>query len=347
MAESTNGVPPGEEEGLEERPASVGDQPRETVNGESDVRSTSRWRLWLALLLIIAALPSGWFLLPESTRQRWTDMLMNSMPLREASNPEVALTPSAPPTPKAATLVQAPTQTPAPRVTTPKPSRASNNPAPLPAATSEEVKLLIATMEGLKRNMQALQNELEAQRQEFRARQQLELRTRLRWIASPETLLPQMVNFWQDIASLPLLSKTERSAVKNMQQLALNDTDKLNTWSTQLKRMAATLPVPDHQDLIPKLENPAFSWLSDEFHLWPVSSPQQRSLSELRTRLLNTAHALTVEIWPEPEAWQRLLADLREQLGDDAQLALPEHLDGIRKDITTMRTKAANWLEKL
>ena len=156
-----------------------------------------------------------------------------------------------------------------------------------------------------------------------------------------------MASFWQDIALLPMLNTNDRNEAKTMQRLAADDATKLAGWSQQLKRLAATLPVPQHQDIIPKPKNPAFSWLTGKFHLRPVPMPEQQNLLGLRVRLLNTAHVLAIEIWPQPKTWRHLLADLREQFGDDADLALPEHLDNIRKDIKTMRVKAANWLEKL
>jgi len=156
-----------------------------------------------------------------------------------------------------------------------------------------------------------------------------------------------MTDFWQDITLLPLLSESERNEAKTMRKLAANDMDKLNAWSIQLKRLAATLPVPEHQDIIPKPEQPAFSWFAGKFHLRPVPTPEQQALSKLRTRLLETVRVLTVEMWPEPKVWRHLLADLREQFGDDVDLSLPERLDGIQQDIATMRAKAASWLENL
>jgi len=216
-----------------------------------------------------------------------------------------------------------------------------------PAASSEEVKALMAAIHDLQRNMGALQNRQAELQQELHAKQQLELRARLRWIANPQSQLPQMSSFWQDIALLPMLNDGERHEAEAMRKLAADDADKLDAWTAQLKRLAATLPVPEHQDIIPKPENPAFSWLTGKFHLRPAPTPEQQALTGLRTRLLNTSHALNVEIWPEHKIWRHLLADLREQFGDDADLALPERLDNIQKDIASIRAKATNWLEKL
>jgi len=353
MAESVNGKAPEEVQGLEDQSTPeavtpVQDQSQENVETPARdvaVRSSSHGKLWLVLLLIVAALPLGWFLLPENTRQRWTDTLMNRISPAKVSDTGIASAP-VPVTPTVAP--PEPIQTPAPHEATPQPSSpTSSTPAMPPAASSEEIEALITTMGKLQRSMQALQDKQVELRQELHARQQLELRTRLRWIANPQSQLAQMASFWQDIALLPMLSESERSEAETMRKLAAGDADKLGAWTARLKRLATTLPVPEHQDVIPKPGNPTLSWLIEKFHLRPAPTPEQQALTELRTRLLNTAHALTVQIWPEHKTWRHLLADLREQFGDDADLALPERLDNIRKDIAAMRAKAVSWLEQL
>jgi len=353
MAESTNGKAPEEVQGLEdpsmpEAVAPAQDQSQENIETpaeETAVRSSSHGKLWLVLLLIVAALPLGWFLLPENTRQQWTDTLMNRISPAEVSNTDIAPAPppqAATPAPVMPTVAPPePIQAPTPHIATPQPSPASGTPT---AASSEEVEALITAMEKLQSSMQTLQDKQAELRQELQARQQLELRTRLRWIANPQSQLVQMASFWQDIALLPMLSESERNEAETMRKLAAGDADKLAAWTARLKRLAATLPMPEHQDIIPKPENPVFSWLIEKFHLRPAPTPEQQALTELRMRLLNTAHALTVQIWPEHKTWRHLLADLREQFGDDADLTLPARLDNIRKDIAAMRTKAASWL---
>ncbi|MDQ6959934.1 MAG: hypothetical protein Q9M27_02805 [Mariprofundaceae bacterium] len=370
MAESGNGKVAKEEQDLVDHPASGVDTSVQEPSPENmdipaeeiPTQSSSHAIRWLALLLIIAALPLGWFLAPEDTRQKWTDMLASRPPPQNISHVDVA------PAPQAQAEVPAPTvvasvsrsadpeagqpashvpQAVAPVVVAPHAAPTSDKRKAPQAVTSEEVRVLMATMGELQGHMQALQDTQTELHRELIARQQLELRTRLRWIASTRTLLPQMTDFWQDIALLPLLSKNERREAEVMRKLAANDADKLNAWGVQLKRLAATLPVPLHQDIIPKPEQPAFSWLAGKFHLRPVPTSEQQKLSELRARLLEAAHLLSVEIWPEPKVWRRLLADLREQFGDDADLSLPEHPGDIQKDIATMHAKAANWLEQL
>ncbi len=379
MAESADGHVNGEAQASADHAASGVDKPAQdqsqenatTPAAETSTRPSSHRMRWLALLLIVAVLPLGWFLLPGNVRQEWTGALMNHIALRKISHvapashtqvqvPAVAA-PSAVPTisvaPKEAPPRSLASETTAPvvpaqgsttAVAAPHASPASpGEHTTLPAVTPEEVKALVAAMGALQNNIRALENEQEAMGHELHARQQLELHARLRWITSTSTLLPQMADFWQDITLLPLLNASERSEATTMWKMAEKDADKLRAWSTRLKRLAATLPVPQHQDIIPKPKQAIFSWLTGKFHLRPAPTPEQRTLSELRMRLLDTAHVLTVEIWPKHKAWRHLLADLRQQFGDDADLSLPQRLDGVRKDITAMRAKAASWLGRL
>ncbi|MDQ6958826.1 MAG: hypothetical protein Q9M24_06900 [Mariprofundaceae bacterium] len=360
MAESANGKAPEEVQGLEDQSTPEAATPvqeksqesMETPAEEDSVRSSSHGKFWLVLLLIVAALPLGWFLLPENTRQKWTETLMNRTPSVEVSDTDI--TPAPMPPPQAATSTPTtPTETPSEPIQAPTAHMVAPQPAPTfnthpipPAASSEEVEALITAMGELQNSMQALQDKQVELRQELHARQQLELRTRLRWIANPQSQLAQMASFWQDITLLPMLSEGERNEAETMRKLAADDADKLDTWTARLKRLAATLPVPEHQDIIPKPKNPVLAWLIEKFHLRPAPTPEQQALAKLRAKLLNTAHALTVQIWPEHKVWRHLLADLREQFGDDADLALPERLDNIQKDIAAMRAKASIWLEK-
>ncbi len=375
MAEPANGKANGEEQGrdLVDHPTSgvkTPDQGQSREAGSMPVEATSppsssHGIRWLILLLMIVVLSLGWFLLPENTRQRWTDTLMNRIPLHKIGEvvPASPVRSNVPASavPKAGSVMPKtlPFQPAAPEAVPSVASVRAFTPAAMPhpppasdqrmtpgPVTSEEAKVLMAAMGKLQSKMQVLEGDQTALHHELYVRQQLELRTRLRWITSTGTLLPQMADFWQDIELLPLLSESERNTAQTMRKLAANDADKLNAWRTQLKRLAATLPVPEHQDIIPKPEQPVFSWFTGKFHLRPAPTPEQRKLSKLHARLLDTAHVLTVEIWPKPNVWRHLLADLREQFSDDADLALPERLDGIQKDIATMRAQAASWLEQ-
>lgn len=373
MAESENGNVPGEDSGLVDDAGSTDDtsvsnQSREGTEvpvDDTTAPAPSHGKRWLLLLLIIVALPPlGWFLSPKDMRQQWINILMNRTSPQKISSMEVTPEPAprtvvplpptppepAPPAVVPPVLTQPPAQLSKPRMTTLEPSPSFNKHNTRPVATSEEIKALMATIHDLQNNMDVLRSkqiELSELRQQLDTGQQLELRARLRWIANPQSQLPQMARFWQDITLLTILSEDKRHEAESMRKLAADDVDQVRMWRQRLKRLAATLPVPEHPDVIPKPENPAFSWLTGRIHLRPAPTVEQQQLSQLRTRLLNISHALNVEIWPTGKTWRHLLADLREQFGDDVDLALPEHLDKVQKDITSMRGKAVNWLGEL
>jgi len=364
-------VPEKEEDARNRQPEQKGKPAKQTAP-----RSASSIFLRLILFALIIGVPLGWFLIPEGTRQSWTGMLTghpsqqnpgkaepSSAPLPSSTSRATPPTPVRPPAPLASlpgkSLTEksvaeksaaAPSTEPqhhpaAPRAAEPPQPSASRKPAPHPAATTEEVRALMTAMDSLRDDMKTLRNTQAGLRREMQVRQQLELRDHLRMIASPESRLPQMASLWRDIALLPILSADERAETKSMWKLAGANAKKLADWINRLKQLAGSLPEAGHKDMIPKPRNPAFSWLTGKFHLRPAPTLEQRELSALRQRLLTTAHALTVEIWPEHKVWRHLLTDLREHFGDDADLGLPERLDGTRKDAASMRAKAADWLE--
>jgi len=346
----TPSVPKMEEDTRDQQP-----EQEEKPAAKTASRSTSSGFLWLILLLLIIGLPLGWFLIPEGTRQSWTGMLTGHPPQQSPGKADISSAPVQPlasrpaPPPSVTRKSAAPSATAvrrpaAPRAAEPPPLSASRKPVPHPAATTEEVKALMTAMDGLREDMETLRNTQAELRRELQARQRLELRDYLRLIAGPESQLPRMASLWRDIALLPILSADERTEAEGMWKLAGANAKKLAGWIGRLKRLAGTLPEAEHKDMIPKPHNPAFSWLTGKFHLRHAPASEQRKLSALRNRLLTTAHALAVEIWPEHKAWRHLLTDLREHFGDDADLGLPEHLDGIRKDAAGMRAKAADWL---
>ncbi len=352
MAESKN-----EQEAEQETP--IQDTARkdvETPENDTNTPLSSHGKRWLLLLLImVSLLLLGWFLSSQNMRQQWIDIVINHMPpqainkMNHSSEPASSSVISIPvpamhvSSGNIETVPQPPKLSPV----VPEPVPSFQNNSAHPAATSKEINVLIATIHDLQNKVESLQGkqaDLTALRRALDARQRLELRARLRWIANPQASLSQMASFWQDITLLPMLSENKQREAGSMRQLAAEDAGHLKLWSKKLKQLAAALPVPIHQDIIPKPENPVFSWLTGRIHLRPAPTPEQQAASQFRARLLNTAHALTLEVWPTHRAWRRLLADLRERFGDDADLALPEHLDGIQKDITRMRKTATVWL---
>lgn len=356
MAESENGQEPKQETPVQDKARKDVEPPANDM--DTDTPSPPHGKRWLLLLLImVALLLLGWFLSPQDMRRQWIDTVINHMPpqaINKMNHPQEPASSAVISTPVSSMHepsgnIETVPQLPKHPAIVPEPVPSFHKDDAHPAATSEEINALIATIHDLQNKVESLQGkqtDLATLHRELDARQQLELRARLRWIANPQTPLSQMVGFWQDITLLPMLSENKQREAGNMQQLAVDDARHLKLWSEKLKQLAAALPVLVHQDIIPKPANPVFSWLTGRIHLRPAPTPEQQVASQFRARLLNTAQALTLEVWPTHKAWRHLLADLRERFGDNADLALPEHLDGIQKDIASMRKTATVWLEQ-
>ena len=289
---------------------------------------------WLLVIIILAGLPAaGWFLLPEDMR----DTLRKTFSIENM---------------KSVTPIR--TEAPAPVEPAPAPEPvAAPEPEPvqpiLPEdiATSEEVRALMRTIDALRGEMGALQSEQSALRQDLRARQQLELRMRLRRLIRPDVSLTQMAAYWQDIALLPILSGDERQKAESLRERADSNAAMVAAWRRHLEGFAERLSLPAGEDIIPKRDDSWWGWIADQFHLRRVPLTKQRELLALRKRLLTASHDLAVERWPETKPWNRLLSDLRAQFGDEADRELPERFKAIQEDIQAMRDSAGQWLEQL
>lgn len=191
--------------------------------------------------------------------------------------------------------------------------------------------------------MQAGQAEL---RQQLQARQQMELRSKLRWLASPGIGLAQQAAMWSDIAALPGLDDAQRTTAETMAKLAQDDVLHVAAWRKILTNLAAKLPEMQHADVLPKAHNKYVAWLIDAFHLHqaPAESDQQRANLERQT--LAMAQSLASENWPQARDWRDLVMALQYQFGDASNLGLPGSLD-VTQHIASMRENAAAWLEKL
>jgi hypothetical protein len=175
----------------------------------------------------------------------------------------------------------------------------------------------------------------------------LELQVRLRWLRDPETLLPRMVAFWQDIALLPILTADERSLAESRSQQARDNAAKIESWRKHLKDFSDSLDLPSGEDVIPKQGDDWWGWIVNQFHLRRVPVNEQLELVNLRQRLAMVRHDLGVEIWPETKLWNRLLSDLRIQFGDEVDQMLPERFNEIQEEIQALRDSASQWLEQL
>jgi len=319
---------------------------------------------WLFLLFIFIGLPAAWLFTPSETRQLAMDTLSqftsatqhpaNLEPAADMAANEQPVQADEPETPEIITLAvpeSAPTALPAeaPATHQQTSNQQANNQqtAVSPAPSATQTDALIDEMQQLRNDLSAMQQTQIALQHQLQARQQLELRAWLRWIAQKETHLQQRAALWDDIATLPLLNDAQRQIATDLAALSRTDLLQINNWQAALTRLAEQLPVARQTDILPKPDNDRFAWLSDAFHLRPAPGDAEKQRAALRLRMQDMQHALAIENWPQPRVWRRFLGALRDQFGDDTDLGLPENLRDIRQHIEEQRGLAADWLENL
>jgi len=301
----------------------------------------SRSRRWpWFLLIIILSLPAVWFLMPAEMRQPYAERLQQWL---DRKPPVATDTPAKVADPIATSIHQeesVPEPVPAPL--------ASSMPEATPSsASAEEVGALIQSIDSLQTRLKQMQDKQTALSQAITTRQALDLRTRLRWVAEPENRLSQLQIYWEDITLLPILSETEHAQATQM----LHSTHKLlvnvRAWQNRLTHLANALPIPEAKEISIKSENKWLAWLAGQFRLRTSPNREGKRLLALRSQLLSAEQQLAREQWPQPEVWQHLLSQLKQQLGNDAELALPENFESVQNDIQALRHTAQGWLEGL
>jgi len=232
-----------------------------------------------------------------------------------------------------------------PAIETPEPNRASAS-AP-PAASSAEVRSLLDAMRALQTEMQHLREQTAALREALARREWLDLRDRLRHIAAPNTLLPDMASDWREISLIPRLNDEERDLASRMQALAEQDAAKLSALEGELERLAKRLPVARSPNVLPQPNQPWLANIVGRFELRRAASADARADATLRHRLLRTARDLATQNWPDAATWRHLLMDIRERFGDAAGLKLPSRLEDLQEDASRMHETASSWLRRL
>ena len=303
--------------------------------------SRSRHWPWF-LLIIILSLPAVWFLMPAEMRQPYAERLQQWLDRKPPIAADTPVKADAPATPGIHQKESAPVpeQTPEPLV--------SSMPEATPSSASvEEVGALIQSIDSLQTRLKQMQDKQTALSQAITTRQALDLRTRLRWVAEPENRLSQLQIYWEDITLLPILSEAEHAQATQM----LHSTHKLlinvRAWQSRLTHLANALPIPQAKEISIKSENKWLAWLAGQFRLRTSPNREGKRLLALRSQLLSAEQQLAREQWPQPEVWQHLLSQLKQQLGNDAELALPENFESVQNDIQALRHTAQGWLEGL
>jgi len=291
---------------------------------------SSRW-LWIILVIFILMLPFGWLLAPEKIRQPYMERMGHWFNTRNQQKAAVRQ-PAASPIIKPRKTLQAAV---APQVHLPH------------TASSAEAALLLKAIKALQEDLRQAQQASRASVRALRKQQNIDLKMRLRWIAQPESRLPQLLAYWEDIALLSVLGEREQAQVAGMLKLARQQTSQERRWRSRLVQLAHSLPMPEVEEVNIRSDNKWLAWLAGQFRLSTSPSLERRKILALRNQLLAAGQRLTNGEWPAAADWQSLLDQLRQEFGDDAELALPESFDAVQNDIRTMRQTARDWLEKL
>jgi hypothetical protein len=321
-------------------PETTEDQPE--VSGESSENGEEkrhRWP-WLIFLLIMIVGAAGWFLLPQDKRHTY---LLKLFPGKEDSR--LSTTPAS----EKKGLAGKPAHT-APAQPPSSHSPDSHMPTNIVAGDridSATLERLIGAIQLLHKDIGELQRVSSELKHGLEIRQSLELRSRLRWIASPETSLAQIKLAWEDIELLPSLSGSDRQLASQMRELSDRDLQKLRSWIAVLGDLAEQYRVPAYEEVEIVADDSWLAWVKKLFHLRRAPTLDERHMQELRNRILRTQSQLSRQQWPERHEWHALLADILKQTGEDSDPGLPDSFDTIKQDIATMRSAASAWLEKL
>ncbi|MFQ5581359.1 MAG: hypothetical protein ACE5F3_01870 [Mariprofundaceae bacterium] len=314
-------------------------QPKEVESGEGRPR-----RSWgpVLILLIIAGAIAFWFLAPGQLKNRVLSILPDVQKSAKITAP-TATKAVVPPIKRPTPIQQVKTQ--------PEPEP---EPPAHPSVSSEEVKVLLSTIEALQQDLESLRSEQRAVHELQQQMQQMHLRTRLGWIIEPASRLPQIHLTWKEVSLLPFLSDDERSRASEMRALAAQRIQDIRAWQQQIQIWAEKLIVHSYDDIIPGSDNPWLNWVAKQFHLRQAPSAKESELIRMRNHLLKISRMMNLEQWPARGEWQHLRAELQlklaamQQQPDQAiDLGLPDDFTIIAQDITRLRQTARDWLEEL
>ena len=216
-----------------------------------------------------------------------------------------------------------------------------------------QVNDLLISIESLRALLGSLEESQRALKSSLTEQQRVNLQARLRWIADPDSRLPQMQLAWEEIALLPGLSEQQLQQAADMHALARTNVQRLKQWKGNLHKWADALATPIHKNILPQPEHPWLAWIVGQFQLRQAPSDEARHLADLRGRLLDVSRQLTLELWPHQGPWQSLHAELLLQVkamqDRDAdiriEIGLPADFTAIQNDITTLRQAALQWAD--
>ncbi|HXH64361.1 MAG TPA: hypothetical protein VNH42_02500 [Mariprofundaceae bacterium] len=347
----------GEKQKPEQQPAVEADEPK--TPGEAEAAPSqeapapakgSKSHLWaLLLILVVVAGMAG-------LTYRYAIQHPGTFETSQQNEP------AAPPA-----SIEHPAPTTAPAASTPEPApnadviKAAPIIPPKPAMplvqtrlNSQEAKQLMAAMEQLQQQLQRLSTDNAQLQQALAQQQHIDLRTRLKLIADPDTRLKQLSLLWEDVSLSPVLSADQRNEAVSMTAAAQEALAQNLLWQQRLDRWIAQLAGPEAgPDLIPHFAHPWLAWLANQFHLRPAPTNDNGGSQVLREKLMQIRRGMAIESWPESKDWQPIRAELiliqassaKNGAEKDAGIGLPNDFTTMRQAVATLHETARRWLE--
>ncbi|MFQ5356052.1 MAG: hypothetical protein ACE5DY_06125 [Mariprofundaceae bacterium] len=310
------------------------------VEESTSAGKKSPWR-WLFVLILFISGTAGWFFVPHEIRHEYLQKIFSGdlPPVIVESEEtediavETAYEKPASIVPEAKMQVDIESAAPATDI--------------INKIDAESLEHLSAVIQALNKDMNKLQRTTIELRKSLEIRQALDLKSRLRWISSPDTSLMQIQLAWEDIGLLPSLSDHEHQLAMQMRDLAAHHLQRLKSWLTTLEGLAGKYETPNYEAVEISKDNSWLAWLKKILRLYRAPSLDERHMQELRVRILKTRDQLSRQQWPEKQEWHALLADIIRETGNENSLDLPESLGDIEQNISKMRSTASDWLNSL
>jgi len=177
------------------------------------------------------------------------------------------------------------------------------------------------------------------------ARQQLDLHTRLRWVLMPNNNWMHLHMYWQDIASLPMLTDSQREQASEQAEKARMHMQRILEWRKQMSLLIHEIQKMRQtakQSLIPKEGSPWLNWLSGHFSLSHVQADNHEMLDHLEL-LIQEMLLLGHGQWPSEQRWTDIYQQIILHLPNKVHISVLD-FETPAQDRQTMKALAVSWL---
>jgi hypothetical protein len=316
-----------------------------TDEAEAPRKGSGRWWALLLVLIVLAGMVAVIY--------RYAIQHPGSFNLESLTKPST--TPTAAKQPATETPASKPST--APEAGQSQATPVTPQPSPPTAQTrlsSEDAKQLMSAMTELQQQLQQMRTDNAELRQALTQQQRVDLRSRLKLIADPDTRLKQLSLLWEDVSLSPALTAQQRSTAISMTAAAHEAMTQNQLWQQRLDKWITKLSAPESgPDLIPHFDHPWLEWLAEQFHLRPAPANSSSGSQVLRERLMQIRRGMTIETWPDTKDWQPIRAELilihasaaKTDAEKAAGIGLPNDFKAMRKAVATLHETGRQWLE--